>query len=1486
MSFFSFMRLFKLGAEKKKVKQYENVRRGLDPEDVWRVVGELGDGAFGKVFKAQNKETGDVAAAKVIQSLDEEELEDYMVEIDILASCDHPNIVKLLDAFYYENNLWILIEFCPGGAVDSIMLELERGLTEPQIRVVCRQMLEGLDYLHSNKIIHRDLKAGNILLTLEGDIKLADFGVSAKNTRTIQRRASFIGTPYWMAPEVVQCETMKDAPYDHKADVWSLGITLIELAETEPPHHELNPMRVLLKITKAPPPTLVLPSRWSADFKDFLRKALEKNVDVRWCVKQLLQHPFVACVASNKPIRELIAEAKAEVMEEFEEGKEDEQEALAYHQCSVSILNVEEERPGKLTKVSLEEEPKRPGLVDNGQAANSTLSSTEEDQANTTEPMEYLTNSEEVGVVLDTCESKVSENEQLTVVDGSLTEVSAEEIHLETSATRLNLMANINQGRQITDDELLTSSQGSTELHLKKNDVIISEEEQKYDKPNDITKESEPADDRVLEPGFKELTDSACVDCNCTAPKVTLEDEESGVSSKRLRTECTDASTSGDEDLAETEKAVPLFERTESEVSGMLAKPLTESVESIAEHVEMGDSAIPETNITTPEGSSSETETDTESTEGEIGAHSLGPGEAETTAATDESICDVKWESLSDVEMMEITQDFKENEQDLKEDKLISQPQASNNDCLHHKDAVQLYDNIIMTDTDSELLVSMSLEPVTDEVGGTKGEGSELETASDKMANSVADELESLAGEPALEVKHLGVGSEDSVKSMQYEETENHSIKFPELINTQASIERSGVAHIDEETIMTEETKQLECEESVTPQAAGNITNVDTTQAASKENTEQKLDDLVEVKEDMSECSDDIACIVNELIDLVVANVGELEVNNSNETEQEVTPCLLKVGSSLSGEGFVQVEEANSSDEGLKPPHESAEKVQEEALVNGAVGKEKAEPRDTQSEQEEHAHTGKTDGNNVSQTPVEDTSRNQENETSLNDQNKIMEADVSKETIRLESNGPTTMEGETRHPSAVRTPLVERSPEGETGERRVSYLYGTEELEPDRSLPCPRDVFYRQRQFEDFDEEDRPAQRKTLKKTRKFVVDGVEVSVTTSKVVSEDDKKGQDMRSARRQELRELRLLQKEEQRLQTQLDLKLQHQREQMFRQIQQEMMNKKGYYDQEIENLERNCRQTIDRLDQDYANRLRDEAKRLKAQQDKDLSKQRPSLKDKKQEREFIQKQQQELNEHLQKIVQERKTRISSTDFKRLMKGQQLKRDREAVVWDVEERHLQEKYHLFKQQVKEQFSLQRHLLMKRHEKEKDRMSYDHNGLIEDLKSQQAQERTRLPKTQRNDSKTRLNIFKQSLKIKAVASVEQRELIKQFTVQEEARQKAERQHQHQKHEAHLRDLQKQCDNNTAELQQLQNEKLHLLVQHEKEKLKTLDEEHSMELKEWKDRLVSRKEILEEELTRKRQQSEVSYRRSSEPDTSKSSLHRISRFFPMPSFPS
>ncbi|EAT44208.1 AAEL004412-PA, partial [Aedes aegypti] len=225
----------------------------------------------------------------------------------------------------------MLIEYCDGGALDSIMVELEKPLTEPQVAYVCKHMCAGLNHLHKNKVIHRDLKAGNVLLTMDGGVKLADFGVSAKNKHTLQKHDTFIGTPYWMAPELVLCETFRDNPYDFKVDIWSLGITLIEFAQMEPPNSEMSPMRVLLKIQKSDPPKLDQPSKWSKSFNEFLAKALVKDPQQRPSTDVLMGHPFIAGNLDSKPIKDLLLEYKADVVEEElvdEEAEEPRNSAL------------------------------------------------------------------------------------------------------------------------------------------------------------------------------------------------------------------------------------------------------------------------------------------------------------------------------------------------------------------------------------------------------------------------------------------------------------------------------------------------------------------------------------------------------------------------------------------------------------------------------------------------------------------------------------------------------------------------------------------------------------------------------------------------------------------------------------------------------------------------------------------------------------------------------------------------------------------------------------------------------------------------------------------------------------------------------------------------------------------------------------------------------------------------------------------------------
>ncbi|KAM9450400.1 serine/threonine-protein kinase 10 [Clarias gariepinus] len=936
-----FGKIFRLPTDKKKVKQYQHVHRNVNPADVWDLVGELGDGAFGKVYKARNKDTGVLAAAKVIETKSEEELEDYIVEIEILATCNHHYIVKLLDAFYYDQKLWIMIEFCPGGAVDAIMLDLDRGLTEKQIQVICKQMLEALVYLHSMKIIHRDLKAGNILLMLDGDIKLADFGVSAKNTKTLQRRGTFIGTPYWMAPEVVMCETTKDAPYDYKADIWSLGITLIELAQIEPPHHELNPMRVLLKIAKSDPPTLDQPSKWSANFKDFLKRALDKNPESRPSASQLLEHPFVSSVKTNRPLMELVAEAKAEVMEEMEEDSNEEADEDENHDITVP--------PAK---------------------------------------------------------------------DPS-----------ETSQTSL-------EGDHVPLPE---SPIDSEPLKLEKK---LSSEDR--DKPS--------SSDSGIEDG-----------------KSTPTSEEEGKGAESLDYECESPST-----------VLPVLKRVESE------------------------------------------------------------GRAE-------------------------------------------------------------------------------------------------------------DEGE---------------------------------------IPRRPLVERSGSTY-----------EKHEQEADVAPHANGRL----------------------------NKRVSDAGSLMSESLDISLSSMGTRD----------------------SGSGSA-------------------------------------------------------------------------------------------------------------------------------------------------------------RDSRDF--------RRTLKRTRKYVVDGVEVSVTTSKIIGEDEKKDEEMRFLRRQELRELRLIQKEEHRALSVLNTKLETQRELMQRRLDQEMNTKKKYYDTELENLEKQQKQMIEKMEIEHTVGLRDETRRIRQEQEKALYRFLEQMKQRKKEvkneveklpraqrkdslkirmNEFqLQKTQEEeqfrkdqsdyLEATVQSIITRNKTEIAETERRCLEKKQHLIREKEGTIWELEEKNLHERWQLLKQQLKEQYFLQRHQLLKKHEKEQEHMTCYNQRMIELLKVRQQQERNRLPKIQRSEGKTRMAMFKKSLRINSSGNnAEDRERIKQFSRQEDKRQKAERLHQQQKHDNQMREMIGQCESNLRELQQLQNEKCHLLVENETQRLKSLDEHHNQLLKEWRAQLQPRKKALEEELNQKKREQEDFFRMSEDKEClNRSSSTKYTKFLP------
>ncbi|NXH07464.1 MYO3A protein, partial [Loxia leucoptera] len=272
-----------------------------DPSDTWEIIETIGKGTYGKVFKVLNKKNGSKAAVKIldpVHDIDEEIEAEYNI---LKALSDHPNVVKFYGMYYKKDvkngdQLWLVLELCNGGSVtDLVKGFLKRGerMNELIIAYILREALMGLQHLHENKTIHRDIKGNNILLTTEGGVKLVDFGVSAQLTSTRLRRNTSVGTPFWMAPEVIACEQQLDSSYDARCDAWSLGITAIELGDGDPPLADLHPMRALFKIPRNPPPTLQQPELWSPEFNDFINKCLTKDYEKRPTVSTLLQHDFI-----------------------------------------------------------------------------------------------------------------------------------------------------------------------------------------------------------------------------------------------------------------------------------------------------------------------------------------------------------------------------------------------------------------------------------------------------------------------------------------------------------------------------------------------------------------------------------------------------------------------------------------------------------------------------------------------------------------------------------------------------------------------------------------------------------------------------------------------------------------------------------------------------------------------------------------------------------------------------------------------------------------------------------------------------------------------------------------------------------------------------------------------------------------------------------------------------------------------------------------
>ncbi|XP_055907611.1 serine/threonine-protein kinase 10 isoform X2 [Eupeodes corollae] len=1372
------------GGEAKKKRLYNNIKMDTDIADFWEMVGELGDGAFGKVYKAQHKETRRYAAAKMCTLEDEENLSDHMVEIDILSEIKHPNIVELYEAFSLDDKLWMLIEYCDGGALDSIMVELEKPLTEPQIAYVCKHMTEGLNFLHKNRVIHRDLKAGNVLLTMEGGVKLADFGVSAKNKHTLQKHDTFMGTPYWMAPELVLCETFRDNPYDFKVDIWSLGITLIELAQMDPPNSEMSPMRVLLKIQKSEPPRLDQPSKYTKEFNDFLSKSLVKDPLLRASTDNLMTHPFINRVLDGKPIKDLLLEYKAEVVEEEVVDEEAEEPRNSAHpldldddSSSQQSQEIDKRKipgtPTSVSQTSRDSKESSPAIPTTPTVSTTTTPPPPTTPTPQTVPAQIApaAAASAAGKAENNVKSQVKTSSPppppSAIVQDKIPPPPAvvqkqisppppapSQKSTQPSAARADTKATAPVPPTSTS-EITPENERKKVDNTDGEKKVIKKEKGKAPPPPPLMIISQQQKKVIESPEVKENADaSAALLKDIIKPPPEFEED---ISITPVNNNITDEETSNKEDPITVE-----FKTSPNEEKQVI--PISRS-----------NSCDDQLKPPSPTSSSSISVTSTPS-------KIVSMGTATTTSSNT---------SL-------ITINSGSGEEDNKS--ILPNSLASNVSQI-----------TVVTSTHPPVIIDNNAQRVDTPTKSNSSSSSEVVIVSNELNKTHVNESSTDDDYPSLDSIEHSPRKQSSMIVINEDEAMGNAPKSAAV--------PTNARKLDESEVLIVSPSFVDEDSAYNTASVGGVDNhlLDTSHVSVVTVGEEiKVKDSSHIR--TAESSSDLSSVG-----------GPSEC--SDDTRSSSEHILAKPASKMNGGQLVKTTSVSASREDVS------------IIVNHkkTLPEKRISPDSSVGSMESRTHSECGSVRSSGGTPI-------------------------RGVIKIDRSDAESIATTTSHDSREQEEdvIIRRKPS------------------PPKVEPTKEEI------------ELRNLRKKTRKRTRKFEIDGVQVTTTTSRVIYGDDETGRlyDDHVFRKQELRELKMLQKQEKKQQNDLQLKEQMAKEQQDRRFEQERITLEKTYESDMDSLARQQKQLIEKTEQNQEAELRSSSKRIRSEQEQELKIFRENLKQEirllkqeidllpkekrkdefkkrraameldheEKERQFLDSLKERHELLLRRISEKHRDRLATIDRNFLQQKQNAMRTREALIWELEEKHLHERHQLSKRHVKDMCFMQRHQMIIRHEKELDQVKRMLQRKEEDLLKKQSVEKRALPKRIRAERKARDLMFRESLRISTNLDPEvERERLKKFQEQEKRRYNQEEKRFEIKHQKQLEELRATREGAIRELEQLQNEKRKALVEHETHKLKEIDERLQRELRDWKEQLVPRKQRLEETFSQQLDEMESLY---------------------------